>query len=399
MTHRKAYKFRLEPTAEQERQLTCFAGAGRFIYNWALARCQSYYQEHGTGIAWKQLSAELTTLKQEPAMEWLQQVSAQMLQQALADLKRAFKNFFEKRTRFPKFKSKKNPKQSFRLPQDVKVLDGSVWLPKIGVVKIRQSQRVEGTTKSATIKRTATGRWFISIVAEFDVPEASTQITEANSSGFDLGFITFLTSSEGAKVENPRFFRQAERKLRKAQRRLSRRQRGSRNRAKARHQVAKIHAEIADKRNNFCHQLSSRLIELYDGLFFETLSRKGFAKTKLSKSVLDAAHGELCRQIKYKAVWNNKEAVFIDRFHPSSQLCSACGFRNRSLTLSDRQWRCPVCLVAHERDINAAINIKREGLRMLAVGRTDNGNACGASVRPATRGQLVRKQESPAIPL
>jgi putative transposase len=400
MKYHKTYKFKLEPTAEQERQFASFAGARRFVYNWALARCKEYYQEHGKSIGWKQLSAELTQLKNQPGLEWLCEVSAQILQQSLADLKRAVVNFFEKRARYPKFKTKKDSKQSFRLPQGVQVCGGFVKLPKIGAVRVRQSQPVEGVTKSATIKRTATGHWHMTIVAEFELLEQTTpEITEADSEGFDLGLTSFLTTSEGTPIDNPRFFRQAERKLRKAQRRWSRRRKGSRNYAKAKLQVAKVHAKIARKRSNFCHQLSSTLIKSYDGLFFETLSPKGLARTKLSKSMLDAAQGEFCRQIKYKAVWSNRVAVFIDRFYPSSQLCSVCGYKNESLSLKDRRWTCPVCLTTHDRDVNAAINIKREGLRILAAGLTESQNACGVSVRPGTFGRLTMKQESPAIPL
>jgi putative transposase len=392
MTERKVFKFKLEPTAEQVNKLEQLAGARRFVYNWGLNRCRAYYKETGQGISWQQLSQEFTALKTQPSFEWLQEMDSQ----ALADLKRAFVNFFQKRARYPRFKRRKDTRQSFRIPQRVKIADGRVYLPKIGWIKIRQSQPVDCPTKSATFTRDACGHWFVSLVAEFELAEQEApKVSLADVVGADVGLNTFLTLSTGREIDNPCFYRVAERKLRRTQRKLARRQKGSRNRAKARIEVAKVHQDIANKRADFVHKLSFSLIANFLALSFESLNTRGLAKTKLAKSVLDAAWGMLFRMCKYKGRWYNRHVVFVGQFFPSSKLCCECGDINGNLTLSDREWDCPGCGVHHQRDDKAAKNLQREGFRILvAAGHAETENACGASVRLPTRKQLASKQES-----
>ena len=386
MSERKVFKFKLEPTPEQEHQLEQFAGARRFVYNWGLTRCKACYKETGQGISWKQLSGELTRLKHQPECEWLCEIDSQALQQALADLKRAFINFFEKRARYPRFKRRKDARQSFRIPQRVKVKDSCLYVPQIGRIKIRQSQPIDGPTKSATFKRDACGNWFVTLVAEFELPEREApKVTIEDVVGGDVGLNTFLTLSDDTEVENPRFYRTAERKLRRAQRRFSRRKKGSRNRAKARLAVAQAHDRIAAKRADFTHQLSFFLLRHYLALSFESLNTKGLARTKLSKSVLDAAWGCFFRQCEYKGRWYNRHVVFVGQFYPSTRTCFVCGHVNPNLTLADREWDCPVCGTHHHRDKNAAKNLQREGFKILfAAGYAEKSNACGANVRLAT---------------
>ena len=386
MSERKVFKFKLEPTAEQEHRLNCFAGARRFVYNWGLSRCRAHYQETGKGISWKQLSDEFTALKSQPGFEWLQEMDSQALQQALADLKRAFINFFEKRACYPRCKRRKDTRQSFRIPQRVKIEGERVYVPKIGWIKIRQSRPVDCATKSATFKRDACGNWFVMLVAEFELPERDAPTVKLEDvAGGDVGLNTFLTLSDETEISNPRFYQTAERKLRRAQRRLSRKQKGSRNRAKARLEVAKVHDRIANQRADFTHQLSFFLISNFLALSFESVHARGLAKTKLAKSVLDAAWGMFFRQAEYKGRWYNRQVVFVGRFFPSTQLCSVCGQQNKNLTLSDREWDCPECGTHHHRDINAAKNLQREGFRILvAAGHAETRNACGADVRLAT---------------
>jgi putative transposase len=385
MSERKVFKFKLEPSAEQKQKLEQFAGARRFVYNWGLNRCRQYYKATGKGISWKQLSQEFTALKSLPGFEWLKEMDSQALQQALADLKRAFINFFEKRTRPPRFKRRKDTRQSFRIPQRVKVEDGRVYVPKIGWIKIRQSQPIDCPTKSATFKRDACGNWFVCLVAEFELPDREApKVKLEDVAGGDVGLNTFLTLSDGTEIENPRFYRKAARKLRRAQRKLSRRQKGSRNRAKAKIEVAKIHQDIAKKRNHFIHTLSFYLISNFLALSFESLNAGGLAKTKLAKSVLDAAWGMLFRACEYKGRWHNRHVVFVGQFFPSTKLCSECGQVNGTLTLSDREWDCPICGSHHRRDVNAAKNLQREGFKLLvAAGHAETQNACGADVRLA----------------
>ena len=385
----KAYKFRMEPTVDQQDALLRQAAARRLVWNLALDRCQSFYKEHKKGIPWKQLSKELTEYKRTRL--WMSEYDAQAMQQALNDLRRAYVNHWNPKMRagFPKMKRKKDTRQSFRIPQRVKVANGKVYVPKVGWVKITQSQEIEGTTKSATFKRTAAGRWFVTLVSEFEMVECKPKVTAERVTGGDLGLYTYLTLSDGSSVDVPKFYRKAAKKLRRAQRQLSRKVKGSRNREKARLAVALVHERIANLRSNFAHQLSHKLVSTYPALALENLSIKGLARTKQAKSMLDAAFGETLRQLKYKSLWNNTHFVQVDRFFPSTQLCSECGYQNKTLTLSDREWQCPACETSHNRDMNASLNIRDEGIRILvASGHVETLNGCGSDVRPAKVGSL-----------
>ena len=388
MPERKAYRFRIDPTAEQEASLARYVGARRFVFNWPLARRKQSYQETGKSIPWSVLSAELTALKRKPGYEWLKQIDSQLLQQSLADCKRAFDNFFGRRAAFPKFKKRHSPHQSFRIPQRVRVESGRVYLPKVGWLAIRQSQAVEAPIRSATFKRGATGKWHLSLVVEFELRERPKPAIKTETAiGLDVGFSRFATDSEGAITDNPRFFRKAERKIKRACRRMSRRQKGGANRARARRELAREYEKVANKRADFAHQFSIAVIKGKETIACETLNLRGMTKTKLAKSVTDAAHRETFRQLEYKARWYNRHFVQIGRWYPSSQLCSECGYRHQGLRMTDRYWSCAECGSDHDRDHNAAKNVRDEGIRMLlAVGHTERENACGASVRPVTAG-------------
>lgn len=397
-THRKVYRFQVNPTPAQAEQFYQMAGAKRYVFNWALARRKDHYAEHAQGLSAKVLSADLTAVKKQPDTEWLKAVDSQLLQQALKDVDRAFQNFFDKRSRFPRFKSKRRETPSFRIPQRVKVENGKVYVPKVGWVKVRQSQPVDCPTKSATFKRDATGRWYVTLTAEFEMPEVPLQPAEPQEVvGIDLGLKDFAVLSTGERIAPPRHYRQLERRLAKAQRRLSRRRKGSKNRDKARLSVAKVHLKIRNQRADFLHKLTTSLVRNHDELCIEDLSLKGIAKTKLAKSVLDASLGEFRRQLEYKSVWHRKHLAVIDRWFPSSKLHMGCGSVNDALTLSDRTWLCG-CGVVVDRDLNAAENIRAEGLRMMvAAGHAETENACGAGVRPRYLGQSVLKQDSHAL--
>jgi len=218
-------------------------------------------------------------------------------------------------------------------------------------------------------------------VAEVVMPVVALPMpSEGRTVGVDLGLKDAVVTSDGERVAAPRFYRAAQRKLRRAQRGQSRKIKGSNNRHKARQRVARVHQKIAAKRNDFCHKLTTHLVKNHDAVCIEDLSIKGMAKTKLSKSVLDASMGTIRRQLTYKGVWYRTHVVAVGRFYPSSQIHNACGWRNRALTLSDRVWVCQGCGEVVDRDLNAARNIKDEGLRLLAVGHTDKSNACGECV-------------------
>ncbi|MGZ3354723.1 MAG: RNA-guided endonuclease TnpB family protein [Isosphaeraceae bacterium] len=381
-THRKVYRFRMRPTRSQEQSLNRLAGARRWVWNWGLARWKETYAATGKSISLKQLSAELTALKEKPETAWLKEADSQSLQQVLNDLHRAFTNFFEKRARYPRFKSKKRDPARFRIPQRVKIADGKVYVPKVGQVRIRQSRPVEEKTKSATFRRSADGKWYVSLTVEFDMPDIPLPAADpAKVVGIDLGLKAFATITGREPIPSPQFFRKGQRKLRKAQRVLSRRKPGSKRRARPKVVVARVQRRIANQRGDFLHKLTTQLVNDNDGICIEDLSLKGLARTKLAKSFTDASMGEFRRQLTYKSEWNRKHLVVIDRFFPSSRLCRGCGAVNGELTLSDRHWVCR-CGMVHDRDGSAAINIRDEGLRILAEGHSDKSNARGAGVRP-----------------
>lgn len=385
--HRKVYRFRMRPTADQAQALIRLAGARRWVWNYALRRWKDHYAATGKSVPLKTLSDELTALKRKPDTAWLAEADSQALQQALKDLARAYANFFNPNTkaRLPRFKSKKRDTPRFRIPQRVKVDGGKVYCPKVGWVRIRQSQPVVETIKSATFKRDALGHWYVTLTAEFEMPDVALP-EPVKVVGIDLGLKDFAVLSDGERTQAPKFYRKAQRRLRKAQRTLSRRQKGSKRKAKARVAVAKVHRKIANQRGDFLHKLTTDLTANHDALCIEDLSVRGLARTKLAKSFADASLGEFRRQLAYKAEWNRRWLVVIDRFFPSSRLCRGCGVINEALTLSDRQWVCD-CGMVHDRDLSAAINIRDEGLRILAEGHSDNRNAQGQPVRPATVGK------------
>lgn len=381
MKQRKAYRFRMEPTPSQAKSMVRMAGARRFVYNWALQQRQDYYGETGKTMPAALLSSKLTVLKHEPETAWLREADSQLLQQSLKDVDRAFVNFFERRARYPHFRSRKRDALRFRIPQRVKLVGGKVYVPKVGWVRVRQSQEVPEGIKSATFKQDAAGHWHVTLVAEFEIPDTPPLPAGPESVvGIDLGLKTFATLSDGVQVATPSFYRRAERKLKRAQRSLSRKQKGSSNRTKQKRRVALVHRKVAAKRNDFMHKTTTTLISRYDAYCIEDLSVKGLARTKLGKSILDASFGEFRRQMTYKALWRRKQLVVVDRWFPSSKLCGDCGATHDTLTLADRYWICPSCGAEHDRDLNAAMNLRNEGMKQLALGHRESRNACGVPV-------------------
>jgi putative transposase len=377
--HRKVYRFRMRPTKDQGYALNRMAGARRWVWNWALRRWKEHYAATGKSISYKVLAGELVALKQQPETAWLREADSQALQQALIDLCQAFQNFFEKRARYPKFKRRKRDQARFRIPQRVKVKDGNVSVPKVGDVRIFQSQEVAEQTKSATFKRAADGKWYVSLVVEFEMPDCPIPTPDpARTVGIDVGLIDFATFSDptAKPIPAPKFFRKGQRRLRRAQRTVSRRKPGSKRRSQAVVKAAVVHRKFADRRRDFHHKLSTTIVGQYDAVCIEDLSLKGLARTKLAKSFNDAAFGEFFRQLQYKSLWNHKHCIRIDRFFPSSQMCNVCGAINDGLTLSDREWDC-ACGSHHQRDFLAACNIKDEGLRTLAAGQAGESKRSG----------------------
>ncbi len=368
----RTYRFRMRPNKRQEQALVRMGGARRFAYNWALARRRAYYAEHHRLLPINQLMTDLTALKNAPKTAWLKEVSAKALQQAVRDLDAAFGRFFRGTGRFPKFKRRKSGQLTFRITQNIRVKDGKVYVAKIGWIRIVQSQPIEDTTKSATFKRDPTGKWFVAIVSRFEIPDVPLPAPNPDRViGVDVGLRNLVALSDGTRCERPRFLANDEQQLKRAQRILTRRKKGSRRRMKARTGLARIHRRIADRRKDFLHKLTTDLVMKHDAICMERLNVEAMARTTLGKSIRDAGLGEIRRQVEYKSNWNRKPFVLVDRFFPSSKRCSKCGAVNRSLSLSERTWRCP-CGAIHDRDLNAALNLRLEGLRLLAVGHTDN---------------------------
>lgn len=375
----KCYKYRIEPTSEQAQKFLQFAGCRRYVWNWALEKKSTHYKETKETLEYSQLAKQLVELKKQPATSFLKECHSQILQQGLMDLEKSFKAFFKKIAKYPKFKSKKNSPLTFRIPQNVNIIDNRIVVPKVGLVKARIHRAIEGTVKSATFKQEC-NNWYVVFVAELEVEEQEHDVFPAV--GIDTGLESFTTLDNGEKIQPPKFYRKAERKLKRLQRKLSKSQKGSHNRSQAKQRLAKYHNKVQNQRANFLQQTTTALVKEYNTFCVEDLNLRGLARTKrLAKSFTDASIGSYYKMLEYKTEWTNKLFVKIDRWFASSKTCHVCGHK-QYLELSDRQWICEGCNTKHDRDTNAAINIKIEGLKLVAVGSTDTINASGVSVRP-----------------
>lgn len=353
----KAFRYRLYPTAEQEQALTVQFGHARFIWNWALALRKAIYKETGKGIGYYELKRRVTTLKYQPEMQWLKDAHSQVLQAKIQDLERAYKNFFEKRTGFPRFKSKRDG-QSIRYPQSFKFNENLIYLPKIGWVKGRFHRPLEGRSKNVTVSKTKTGKYFVSVQCEVDIVEP---LARGGEIGIDLGINSFLTTSEGWKQDNPRHLQESEKKLKRLHRQLSRRVKGSAGWEKARVLLARQHEKVANQRKDFLQKLSTELVSHYGLIGMEDLNVRGLVKNRrLAKAIAATGWGAFRRMLEYKGQWYGSYVLTVDRFFPSSKTCSQCGYILEELSLSVRKWQCPICGAIHDRDINSAVNILKE---------------------------------------
>src|SRR6266487_85982 len=374
MKQKRAYKYRFYPTEEQKRILAQTFGCCRYVYNWGLRKKTDAYYQEGQRLYYNELSAALTQLKKQEETRWLADVSSVPLQQALRHLDRAFLNFFERRGKYPVFKKKRNQQSATYADTAFGWRNGHLTLAKMAdPLDIHWSRSLPKGSKpsTVTITRDCADRYFVSILLEEHIEPLP---AKENAVGADLGLKDLVILSTGETVGNPKFFHKDEKKLAKAQRRLAKKQKGSKNRAKARKKVARIHARIADRRRDFLHQLSTRLIRENQTICVETLAVKNMVKNpKLSKAISDVGWSEFVSQLAYKAEWYGRKLVKIDKWYPSSKRCFDCGHILDSLSLAIRQWTCPECGVVHDRDINAAHNVLAAGLAV-----SDSGE----SVRP-----------------
>ena len=378
----KAVQVRLYPNSQQKQLLEQSFGNCRWVWNWALEQINTTYKETGKGISSSEIKKQLPALKKEH--EWLRLTYSQCLQQVCINLGTAFSNFFEKRSRYPRFKSK-HGKQSIQYPQNVTVNRSSLNLPKIGEVKAVIHRPIEGKVKTVTVSRNSSGQYHASILFEDgkDKPEPS---TEGRAVGIDLGLNHFAITSDGSKFDNPRWMDKHDKNLKTKQRQLARKQKGSNNRNKARKKVAKVHNKVTRCREDFLHKLSRRIVDENQVIAVENLNVKGMVKNhNLARAISQVGWGGFCTMLKYKAEQEGKTYVEVDRFFPSFKTCNVCLNQVDRLPLDVRTWTCSNCGTEHDRDINAAVNLRDEGLRLLYCGTRDE--AYRPDVRPNRGGR------------
>jgi len=393
----KAVFVRLYPTKEQEILLAQTFGCSRWWWNYALNKSIETYKETGKGLGRAALNAFLPTLKKAEDTAWLAECYSQVLQATTLNLTTAYKNFFEKRAGFPKFKSK-HGKQSVQYPQNVKIVDGNIKLPgNIGIVKAKIHRQFGGRIKTVTVSKTPSGKYFASILTEVAGEKPPTG--EGKIYGIDLGLKHFAIVTDGEKVskyDNPKHLAKHEKNLKRKQQKLARKQKGSKSRSRYRKVVAKVYERVSNSRQDFLHKLSYKLVSDSQAVIVENLHVKGMVRNhKLAKAISDCGWGTFTNFLAYKLERNGGKLIEIDRWFPSSKLCSNCFYQIGEMSLEVREWTCPHCNTHHDRDGNAAINIRAEGIRMLKA-EGSAVSAVGGEIRPRL-GRKSKLRHSPVI--
>ncbi len=372
---RKAAKIRLYPTTEQKQLLAKQFGCSRFWWNKALGLQYEHRSSNGRWLKRTELNAMLPELKKE--LPWLKtDCYSQVLQATTKNLEQAMKNWFEGRAKKPRFKARKN-KQSISFPQNVSIVGEYLKIPKVGLVKAKITQEIEGQIKTVTISVNPSGKYYASISLDLGEQEVVTS-SDGAILGIDLGLFDYVTCHNGEngwKAKHPKWLKRHQRNLRQQQKQLARRKKTSKRREKARKLVARVHEKLSNSRQDFLHKLSRKITDENQVVVVENLNIKGMVKNrKLSKSISQSGWGMFLNFLEYKLKHKGGVLVEIDRFFPSSKLCSSCGHKYQDLQLFEREWTCEVCHAKHQRDDNAAKNIRIEGIRMLGLGHSHHGD-------------------------
>ena len=362
----KSFKFRIYPNKEQEILLTKHFGACRFVFNHYLNKRKETYLEDKKSLNYYDNANDLTQLKKNDDYIWLKEINSQSLQSSLRNLDSSYMRFFRKQSKFPRFKSKYD-RQSFKIPQFVKLKNNELIIPKFkGGIKINLHREINGEILFATISKSTTGKYYVSITCE--VQHQPYEKTNSKV-GIDTGIKDLAILSDGTTYENIKTLKSNLKKLKFEQRQLSKKVKGSSSRDKQRKKLAILHEKITNVRKDYLHKVSTEIVKNHDIISVEDLAVKNIMKNhKLAQSMSDVSLGTFYSMLEYKCEWNDKQFVKIDRFFPSSKMCSNCGWINQDLTLNIREWTCPSCEEKHGRDFNASKNILKQGLKIILSG-------------------------------
>ncbi|HCF29711.1 MAG TPA: transposase [Cyanobacteria bacterium UBA11049] len=393
---RQAVKVRLYPTNEQVQILAQHFGSARWWWNYGLNQCIETYKATGKGLSQSGLNSLLPALKKDKETEWLSECYSQVLQSVSLNLSRAYQNFFEGRAKYPRFKSL-HQRQSIQYPQKVKQINDCLKFPGLlGVVKAKIHRPLDGTIKTVTVSKCPSGKYYASVLMEYK-GDYSASNTSAQVIGIDLGIKDFAITYDGEKVSkypNPKHLGKYEKKLAKKQRIVARKEKGSNRRRKATRIVARVYEQVSNVRQDYLHKLSRKIVDNNQVVVVENLLVLGMVRNhKLAKAISDTGWGTFVNFLSYKLERSGGKLVEINRWFPSSKLCSSCHYQINELPLDVRTWTCPSCKTHHDRDGNAAMNIRAEGIRMLSSSGTGEANANGEEVRPI-RGRKPKMRHS-----